>query len=648
MYRIVKLRSDHVVDFAAEELKKYLRMLMPECEEIEISYESDAVDGFRLGLLEDFGLSIREVQDPVLDDVLHIETDCNGGVIAGSNVRSVLLAVYRYLYENGCRWLYPGVDGEYIPVKDIQPVSYHKKADHRFRGMCNEGAESQQCMLETIDFLPKLGMNIYMIEFNNPYIYYERYYSHTYNTERRPPEPVSYDTIMQWKRQCEAEISKRGLQFHDMGHGWTADPFGFDSTEGWKASDQQIPEESRQHLALIDGKREFFQGVPLNTNLCMSNPLTRKIFVDAVVDYAQKHKSVDYLHVWLADDGRNHCECAECVKMRPSDYYVQIMNELDEALTEEGLSTRIVFCAYQDTLWGPEKEKIKNPDRFTLLCGFIFRSYCESANSQTPYEEILPYIRNQWEVPKSIPANMACLRDWRRTWQGSAYSYEYHFWVRQYYDPGTMAISRRIWEDVQGLREIGLDGYVEDGSQRSFFPNGFAFYTLAHALFDRELTFEDITKDYFDHAYGSQGGEVAAYLQSLSDAFDFRYMCNEYPPVDLSKGKRYRPAQTENFKKIPLLTENRPRRPVGAIPRVQSISYRLLDIHKEFCDSVAQIMLPRTQGNHDDAARMQQEFCKQFGRHEFELERYYDHYLCMRTYGRIHGVPDEQSMVPGM
>ena len=37
MLYINKLRADHVIDFAAEELKKYLRMMMPDIPEIEIA-----------------------------------------------------------------------------------------------------------------------------------------------------------------------------------------------------------------------------------------------------------------------------------------------------------------------------------------------------------------------------------------------------------------------------------------------------------------------------------------------------------------------------------------------------------------------------------------------------------------------------------
>ena len=52
MITINKLRADHVIDFAAEELKKYLRMMMPSCGDIAIVYAPDAADGFRAKGLE--------------------------------------------------------------------------------------------------------------------------------------------------------------------------------------------------------------------------------------------------------------------------------------------------------------------------------------------------------------------------------------------------------------------------------------------------------------------------------------------------------------------------------------------------------------------------------------------------------------------
>ena len=92
MFKINKITSNPTVDFAAEDLKKYLRMMMPDAGEIIIKYAPEATDGFRLGLLEDFGLP-NEAPDVMIDDVIHIDTTDNGGILAGSNPRSVLFAV---------------------------------------------------------------------------------------------------------------------------------------------------------------------------------------------------------------------------------------------------------------------------------------------------------------------------------------------------------------------------------------------------------------------------------------------------------------------------------------------------------------------------------------------------------------------------
>ena len=51
MYKIFKITSNPVVDFAAEELKKYLRMMMPRCGDVSIKYDPLANDGFRLGVM---------------------------------------------------------------------------------------------------------------------------------------------------------------------------------------------------------------------------------------------------------------------------------------------------------------------------------------------------------------------------------------------------------------------------------------------------------------------------------------------------------------------------------------------------------------------------------------------------------------------
>ncbi len=632
MFVINKLRADHVIDFAAEELKEYLRMLMPRCGEIAIAYDPEAKTGFRLGLLEDFGLA-NEAEDPVLDDIVHIDTDLEGGILAGSNPRSVLFAVYRYLRLNGCRWLYPGVDGEHVPINDITPQKYHKLADHRFRGHCNEGAESQTCMLETIDFYAKQELNVYMIEFDIPYVYYGYYYNHEFNNGNRPADPVSYDQVLQWKRQCEAEISKRGLMFHDMGHGWTAEPFGLNSTEGWKRQDQALTEEQKECLALTKGARQLWGGVALNTNPCMSNPKVRTTMATYIADYAQQASNVDYLHVWLADGSRNHCECDECKKMRPADYYLMIMNELDEILTERGLDTRIVFICYVDTLFAPEKVTINNPQRFSLLYAPIHRSYCSSVDENAPIPEAQEYVRNAWVNPPDAMAHLALLRKWQQVWPGPTFSYEYHFWRHQYRDPSGLYIARRIYEDIKALKYMGLDGYVEDGSQRSFFPNGFAMYVYAETLMDATADFDAIVEDYFSHCYGADWKKALSLMTRIRDTFDYNYMAGERS-ADPAKGNFYNPemapqlAQAQELaalgRKLAKDHRKNPTRP-------QAVSWRLLELNSEYIENYGKIMEAMSKGYDSLAYELAVPFYKSFGRHEFGIERYYDHCLACRT-----------------
>ena len=287
MYQINKITANRIVDFAAEELAKYLRMMMPYCGKIDIDYAPDAKDGFRLGLMQDFGLDVSDAENVELDDILYIDTDEKGGIIAGDNGRSVLLAVYEYLRRNGCRWIMPGADGEFIPMQDIAPVTYRFKPSCRYRGQATEGCISFDMAKDVMDFMPKVGFNLFMNEGMNPHHWYNGYYSHNHNEENRPPEPITKDQSLQWKRAIESELSKRGIQFHDVGHCWNYEPFGikngkFDRSN--TADDSHLlPEESRKYIALVNGQRRVYQNLGVNTSVCMSNPEARAKMIDSTV-----------------------------------------------------------------------------------------------------------------------------------------------------------------------------------------------------------------------------------------------------------------------------------------------------------------------------------------------------------------------------
>jgi len=632
MYIIHKITLNPTVDFAAEELKKYLRMMMPRCGEVAIDYDRKAEAGFRLGLMKDFGLDTSDAEDEKLDDIVYIKTDAEGGIIAGSNPGALLIAVYRYLRFNGCRWLFPGVDGEWIPlVEGLEPVDYRKKADYRYRGQCNEGAEYQQNMMEAIDFTPKIGMNIFMLEFDIPSAYYNWYYDHRNNTVWEP-EPVNNEIVLQWKRQCEVEIQKRGLHFHDMGHGWTAEPFGIDSTSGWTSEDETVPENVREHIALLNGTRHFRGGVPLNTNVCFSNPKTRRIMVEYIADYAMKQNNVDFLHIWLADGTNNHCECDNCRKKRVSDWYVILLNEIDEELTRRNLDTHLVFIQYVDTFWGPVEEKIRNTKRFTMLYAPITRLYTESYSMDADESQVEPCMLNKHVFPKGMAACLGYLKkEWKPMWKGDCFCYEYHFWKKQWHDPTGIHIAKIIHEDIRGLRKHGLDGIVEDGSQRSFFPTGLAFYVYGETLFDSSVSFEALAEDYFRHAFGEKWQEVWDYLESLSACFDYDHMAG-LKSLDPSINKVYNPEKAVKLAEVSKIVADFA--PVIAANKVQrkracTIAWRLLEHFGDFVNYTADVAAKSALGDNEGAAAAQKKFKDDFSAREVYIQTYYDHFEAM-------------------
>ena len=358
-------KAPDVLAFAAEQLDSYWCRICGDGSHAQVTLRVDPA-------------ACPSVEDPALDDAYAVEIQQGIGFIAGSNPRSVLLGVYAFLQAVGCRFIRPGPDGEILPQLAAGQMTAHfaRRADYRYRGFSIEGAVSRENVYAMIDWAPKLGYNLYFIQFREAHVFFEEWYTHVYN-EFLPAAPYTVEESRAIVEELGQEIRRRGMQYHAMGHGWICESIGYHST-GWHAADNSaIPDDVRPLLAEVDGKREFFGGIPVNTNLCYSNPEVQRRLVEEIVGYAAEHPEKEILHIWLADNFNNTCECGECQKLRPADFYVRMLNEVDRRLTERGLPTRIGFLLGYDLLWTPLKERIQNPERFLLLFAPITRSYRE-------------------------------------------------------------------------------------------------------------------------------------------------------------------------------------------------------------------------------------------------------------------------------
>ena len=627
MLTINKIHSHTTVDFAAEELKKYLRMMMPDGGDIDILYAPEATAGFRLGLMKDFGLDTSDATDDFLDDIIYINCDTGGGIIAGLNPRSVLLAVYEYLRRNGCRWLLPGVDGEYIPMQDIVPVSYRHKPSCRCRSFCFEGGIIQGSILDMIDLSPKVGLNTYMLEHKETVWHYQHYYKHLNNESNRAPEPLSEMTCKQFRRVCETEIAKRSLIYHSVGHGFTVDPF---------KNDPDYP----SYMAMLNGKRQLHGGAPVYTNVCLSNPVVRQRIVSHAVEYASVNTHVDFLHLWLADMSNNHCECEACQTHTPSDWYVILLNELDSTLTAASLNTRIVFISYVDTMWAPETEVIANPERFTLLFAPITRSYTSTLTDDPATIPLVPYVRNKLPLPKDLSENLAYLAPWKSAYDGDAIAFEYHFWRHHFFEPTGIQLARRLVEDARAYKQYGIDGMIEDGSVRPFFPNGYAFYAVARTMYDLTLSETDIAEDYFPYLYGKDWREYYTALEELSALMPQKFIEGE-ASVAPDFSNYYNPEYKTLFDRVPEATARLREivsRNMDHDDRVRTVAARLMLDYCDFIDLLADALADKAVGEDESANRKFTEMFSSFGAREVRIERYYDQFMAMNAFKPVFKV----------
>ena len=261
----------------------------------------------------------------------------------------------------------------------------------------------------------------------------------------------------------------------------------------------------------------------------------------------------------------------------------------------------------------------------------ISRDYTESVSENIDVSSInfTPFVHNSGVYPSRVDEYLAYADKWKKLCHIPTLAYEYHFWRPYFRDLGMLDSAKIIYKDVIGYRANGCGGMIEDGSQRSFFPNGLLFYVYASTLFDCSQSFEDIVEDYFSHAYGEDFREVYSFFERMGGEDQHKFL-NGKLSANSEKGDFYNPNMAEVFRKKAVITDeftsfvndhkNMPY-------RAQTVSYRMLARYLEYCKGIARPLALKALGANAESREEYFEFANRFGRYELEMERWYDHFL---------------------
>lgn len=462
----------------------------------------------------------------IFEERLDIQVKEGRGKITANRPRALLLGVYEFLRRCGCRFIRPGADGEVIPKKVLSQINVSAEISpkNHHRGITIEGAVSLENVLEIVKWAPKVGFNSYFLQFRTAYEFFNRWYSHARN-EKLAPQPFSEKVSEAYFARVVQAIKERDMIYHAVGHGWTAALIGADGN-GWKKTNVCLSENKRSLLAQVNGKRDLFEGIPLNTQLCYSDPRVRSDLADEVLQYVIAHPEIDVLHVWLADNYNNVCECNKCARKSISDWYILLLNEIDMLLTEHNLPVKICFLVYLDLFWPPKTERIINQGRFIMMFAPIFRTYTKSYDEETKYPR-LEYRKNKMRYPTNAGTYLYFLREWQKIFQGDSFDFDYHLMWDIIRDFGGEKISNVLMRDIRSLSGLGLNGFMSCQLQRAFYPNGLAFYILGRALFDENVNFETLREEYYTAAFGKNAEFAKEFYLSIEQYIPFAYMREE-------------------------------------------------------------------------------------------------------------------------
>ena len=504
---------------------------------------------------------------------------------------------------------------------------------------------------EGIYFMPlggadDIGMNMYMIEGFVPFTYMHKWYGHVYNTKLRQKAQVTdYDMLSEYIDLLEKDIKKTGIQLHTLGHAWLFSKFGIrhDHVSEIRAS-EILTLEQKNHIALVNGKRELFQNSIFYTHFCYSNPETRKLLNSIIIEYVKQKPYVDYVHVWLADASNNQCECEECQKMHPSNYYVMLLNELDEALTSLGLDTRIALIMYVDTARPPQIMKLKNPKRFILISA-IGLNYENGYSNDEYTDEIPPYVRNQY-----VAAPPGLRLKWHKEWKEicsniNSVVFEYRFYTDMYCDMGHMQISRETHRDMKQLKNISFNGCMSDQTHRMYMPTSLPLIAMGETLFDNDTDYELMANTYFEGAFGKDGNLCRQYLEKLTDL-----LCPSNLRVGVSSGIEEQtfgddgankrcwrnnpyvasmvsqiPDHVDEF--MPVIEKNIS----SSSDNARLMSWVYLKQHATICKKLSSLLFEGASGNIDKAKTMFNELRDYLSEHEMEFHNAFDLFLFIRS-----------------
>ena len=400
-------------------------------------------------------------------------------ILIGGGDRGTLYGVYEFLEQQGCRWFMPGTLGEVIPRRESLSMPKGCRIfvpDFVQREI--DGAAPPEELEDLIDWAVKNRLN-------------RIFGARNYHLKALPKEKRDA-----WR--------KRGGYLNWQ---WICHNFS------WMLSPKKYFKENPEYYALYNGRR-----IPLGTakrpsygggNLCTTNPDVIRICAEFAIDWFNKNPDGMFVPLNPNDGAIKWCECQPCRALGGKNFVPGV----------EGSMTRrmVVFANEVARLISK-----KHPDRRLLV--LAYSNYIEPVEDLPIEKNVVVqfcYHGCYGHAPNRCRPN----REQRRHFEGWAKLAGGRLGIWEYFligdqsahrdSPAWLPLLYRARDSVRYFNRRGAKYYFTQSSGRYQQHNPILFYALARMLWDVDLNFARLMRDFCTKMYGPAASDIRKIMTTI-------------------------------------------------------------------------------------------------------------------------------------
>ncbi len=489
----VSKHASAVETYAAHEMQKYIDRISGAAIHVKTGDGLNHGHGIYIGaeFAPLFGVKLSG-DYPGLDGFV-VKTINGNVLLAGSEGRGTLYAVYDLLEEIGCRWYAPDFSfygrtgGELIPKLSSINLPRLDKVEHpsfKYRKIdVDEGwTYTIKNMKELIDWMAKARLNVFC-----------------YPMDMFHQGRVSWDSVRQ---ALTPVLKKRGILIEVGQHGYP----------------NFLPPEKyfKDHpdwFAEIDGRRTPDLRAVFNT----SNKQALAAFTRNVLQYLAGHPEVDILDLWPPDNAEWSQDAQSLKQGSPSVRQAIILNTVARAAAKEFPRVKIEFIAYQTYITPPENTEIDSN---------VIMEFC-------PIRQTFARPIWDWSAKQNVPYHEALLKWFKRdVFKGEIGIYSYY--RRYIWRSLPVVIPNFIASEMRWYHSLGVSGMRSYAEPGDWFTYELTHYAIARLSWNVNAGVQKLIEDYCLDRFGPAAQEMEQYFSIIEQTLPMqnRVAFNTTPTLD--------------------------------------------------------------------------------------------------------------------